>query len=80
MSKISHLKKIAFLILIFTITFSYFKIKFKNKSFEEIYDFIAVKVVVKELKDCYGVISIVQIKLSYQTSLLIFFKLKCIQV
>ena len=54
--------------------------KFKNKTFEEIYDFIAVRAVVKELKDCYGVIGIVHIKLSYQTSLLIFFKLKCIQV
>nr|WP_330364379.1 bifunctional (p)ppGpp synthetase/guanosine-3',5'-bis(diphosphate) 3'-pyrophosphohydrolase [Peptoanaerobacter stomatis] len=37
----------------------YKKMKFKNKSFEEIYDFIAVRVVVKELKDCYGVIGIV---------------------
>ncbi|MGP1488749.1 MAG: RelA/SpoT family protein [Peptoanaerobacter stomatis] len=37
----------------------YKKMKFKNKTFEEIYDFIAVRVVVKELKDCYGVIGIV---------------------
>lgn len=37
----------------------YKKMKFKNKSFEEIYDFIAIRVIVKELKDCYGVVGIV---------------------
>lgn len=37
----------------------YKKMRFKNKSFEEIYDFIAVRVVVKTVKDCYGAVGIV---------------------
>ena len=37
----------------------YKKMKYKNKSFEEIYDFLAVRVIVKTLADCYAVIGIV---------------------
>lgn len=37
----------------------YKKMKFKHKEFEEIYDFIAVRVVVDTVKDCYAVLGVV---------------------
>jgi len=37
----------------------YKKMKFKNKSFEEIYDFLAIRVIVQTKAECYGVLGIV---------------------
>lgn len=37
----------------------YKKMKDQNKSFEEIFDFMAVRVLVKNVKDCYGVLGVV---------------------
>jgi GTP pyrophosphokinase len=37
----------------------YEKMKTKDKSFEEIYDLIAVRIIVGNIKDCYGVLGIV---------------------
>ncbi len=36
----------------------YRKMKYQNRSFEEIYDLMAVRILVDSLKDCYGVIGI----------------------
>lgn len=37
----------------------YRKMKYQSKSFEEIYDLMAVRILVDSLKDCYGVVGIV---------------------
>ncbi|HZJ76107.1 MAG TPA: (p)ppGpp synthetase, partial [Oscillospiraceae bacterium] len=37
----------------------YKKMKDQNKSFEEIFDFMAIRVLVKNVKDCYGVLGVV---------------------
>ena len=37
----------------------YEKMKTKDKSFEEIYDLIAIRIIVSNIKDCYGVLGIV---------------------
>lgn len=37
----------------------YRKMKYQNKAFEEIYDLMAVRILVDTLKDCYGVVGIV---------------------
>ncbi|KXZ39432.1 GTP pyrophosphokinase [Alkalithermobacter thermoalcaliphilus JW-YL-7 = DSM 7308] len=37
----------------------YKKMKYQNKAFEEIYDLMAVRVIVDSVKDCYGVLGVV---------------------